>query len=94
MATPTKKLTAFLSNSGNYTHFAAGDTVIRFRTSSKLNKYTEVRKWDAGYLVVMADYETLGLTEEYIDLVSILKDLFFDVEKFINPIKEVKIRYD
>lgn len=54
----------------------------------------EVRKWDAGYLVVIADYQTLGLTEEYIDMVSILNELYFDTEKFLEPIKEVKIHYE
>ena len=42
--------------------------MIRFRTSEALKKYTEVKTWDNGYIVVMADYEKLGLTEEYIDL--------------------------
>ena len=88
------KQTAFLSSKGNYTSFIVGDKEIRFRTSSKLNKYTEVRTWDAGYLVVVADYQTLGLTEEYIDMVSILNDLYFDAQKFLAPIQEVKIRYE
>ncbi len=86
--------TAFLSNKGNYSSFAYGNKEIRFRTSSKLNRYTEVRKWDNGYLVVMADYQTLGLTEEYIDMTSILNELYFDTKKFLEPIKEVKIRYE
>lgn len=94
MADTAKTQTAFLSNKGNYTAFAFGDKEIRFRTSSKLNKYTEVRKWDNGYLVVMADYQTLGLTEEYIDMTSILNELYFDAQKFLNPIKEVQIKYD
>lgn len=42
-------------------------------------RYTEVKEWDKGYLVVMADYEGIGITEEYIDLVPILKNLY------INP---------
>lgn len=88
------KQTAFLSSKGNYTSFTVGDKEIRFRTSSRLNKYTEVRTWDAGYLVVVADYQTLGLTEEYIDMVSILNDLYFDAQKFLTPIQEVKIRYE
>ncbi|MBQ7159710.1 MAG: hypothetical protein IJS09_09885 [Treponema sp.] len=86
--------TAFLKSSGNYTYFTVGDKEIRFRTSSKLNRYTEVRKWDAGYLVVMADYQTLGITEEYIDMVSILNELYFDAHAFLAPIKEVRIKYE
>ena len=77
-----KTQTAFLTNNGNYSSFVFGDKEIRFRTSAKLNRYTEVRKWDAGYLVVMADYQTLGLTEEYIDMVSILNELYFDTKNY------------
>jgi hypothetical protein len=31
--------------------------------------------------------------EEYIDLIPVLKGLYMDPEKFLNPIKEVKIEY-
>lgn len=60
---------------------------------SSCGKYTEVKKWDSGYLVVTADYKKLGLTEEYIDLIPILKDLHFNEKEFLAPIKEVKIEY-
>ena len=94
MTDSAKFQTAFLSSSGNFSSFTFGNRQIRFRTSSKLSRYVEVRKWDAGYLVVIADYQTLGLTEEYIDMVSILNELYFDTEKFLEPIKEVKIHYE
>ena len=29
--------------------------------------------------------------EEYIDLVPILQNLYFDVDKFLNPIKSVEV---
>ena len=32
--------------------------------------------------------------EEYIDLVPILKNLYFDVDRFLAPIEGVSIRYD
>ena len=92
MTDSAKSQTAFLSS--NFSSFTFGNRQIRFRTSSKLNRYMEVRKWDAGYLVVIADYQTLGLTEEYIDMVSILNELYFDTEKFLESIKEVKIHYE
>jgi len=42
------------------TSFKYGDYNIRFRTPSILKKYTEIKEWDNGYLVVMADYEGIG----------------------------------
>ena len=41
----------------------------------------------------MADYEGLGETEEYIDLLPILKNLYINPETFLKPIKTVKIDY-
>ncbi len=54
---------AILSSKGEFTSFEYGDYCIRFRTSSKLEKYTKVLEWDNGYLVVMARYSTLGEKE-------------------------------
>jgi hypothetical protein len=53
-----------------------------------------VKKWDYGYIVVDADYDTLGEVEEYIDLVPVLKNLYFDVDQFLSPIQEMCIEYD
>ena len=85
---------AFLSSKDNFTYFSVGDTTIRFRTSDKLKKYTKVLKWDNGYLVVMADYETLGPTEEYVDITNVLNELYFKTNDFLRPIKKVEIRYE
>lgn len=52
------------------------------------------KEWDNGYIVVMADYEGLGETEEYIDLLPILKNLYINPETFLKPIKSVKIDYN
>ena len=48
---------ALLSNQGDMTSFRYGNSNIRFRTPKCLKRYTEVKEWDNGYIVVMADYE-------------------------------------
>lgn len=82
---------AILSNFGNMTSFRYGDYNIRFRTSPVLNKYTEIKEWDNEYLVVMADYEGIGIIEKYIDLVPILNNLYINPNIFLKDIKTVKI---
>ena len=84
---------ALLSNDGDMTSFRYGNSNIRFRTPKRLKRYTEVKEWDKRYIVVMADYEGLGETEEYIDLLPILKNLYINPETFLKPIKSVKIDY-
>jgi len=84
---------ATLKNDKEYTIFEFNNQVIRFATSSKLEKYTKVVEWDNGYLVVMAKYKNMDEVEEYIDLIPILQDLYYDADKFLKPIKEVKIEY-
>ena len=85
---------ALLSNDGDMTSFRYGNNNIRFRSPKCLKRYTEVKEWDNGYIVVMADYEGLGETEEYIDLLPILKNLYINPETFLKPIKLVKIDYN
>ena len=51
---------ALLSNDGDMTSFRYGNSNIRFRTPKRLKRYTEVKEWDNGYIVVMADYEGIG----------------------------------
>lgn len=82
---------AVLSNHGDMTTFKYGNYNIRFRSPIILKRYTEVKEWDNGYLVVMADYDGMGITEEYIDLVPILQNLYIDPKKFLKNIKTVKI---
>ncbi len=84
---------AILRNSEEYTIFEFNNQIIRFVTSSKLERYTQIKEWDHGYLVVMAKYRNLGEVEEYIDLIPILKNLYYDVDAFLEPIKEVRIEY-
>ena len=55
---------AILSNDENFTIFEYSKQIIRFVTSSKLERYTQVLEWDHGYLVVMAKYKNIGEVEE------------------------------
>lgn len=89
----TQKTTtlAVLSNQGNMTSFKYADYNIRFRTPSILKRYVEVKSWDNGYIVVMADYKGMGITEDYIDLTPILQNLYIDPKTFLKNIQTVKI---
>ena len=84
---------AILKSKGKYTIFQYNDDSIQFVTSSRLERYTSIIKWDHGYLVVMAKYKNIGEVEEYIDLRSILDKMCYDTDKFLEPIKMVKIDY-
>lgn len=87
--------TAVLSSAGNLTSFTFNNQTIRFKTSDKLERYTEVKEWDNGYIVVMAKYSnSLKEEEEYIDLVPILENLYFDTNEFLQPIEQVRIVYE
>ena len=83
---------ATLSNKGDMTSFTFGNYNILFRTPSRLKRYTDVKEWDNGYIVVMADYDGIGITEEYIDLIPILKNLYINPSLFLKPIQTVKIK--
>ncbi len=76
------------------TSFRYGNANIRFRTPKSLKRYVEIKEWDKGYIVVDADYEGIGLTEEYIDLEPILRNLYIDPKDFLEPIKSVKLLYN
>jgi hypothetical protein len=41
----------------------------------------------------MAKYKNLDEVEEYIDLLPILQNLYYDIDTFLNPIKEVRVEY-
>lgn len=86
---------ATLSSKGDFTIFKFGSHTIRFRTSPRLVRYTAVKEWDKGYLVVDAQYSNIPhVEEEYIDLVPILNNLYFDADQVLSSIKEVNIQYD
>ncbi len=83
---------AILSNDSNFTVFSYRDCTIRFKAPYSLERYTAVKEWDNGYLVVMAKYSHNDESEEeYIDLIPILKNLYISPQKFLKPIKEVRI---
>lgn len=83
--------TALLSNITGFTTFKYGDDLIRFAAPYSLIRYVKIKKWDDGYIVVDADYSTLGITEEYIDLREVLYDLYIDADRFLHPIRRVEI---
>ena len=86
---------AILSNDRRYTIFRYGKYVIRFKAPYSLEKYTQVKEWDHGYLVVMAKYRhNTAAEEEYIDMIPILEDLYLDADAFLKPIEKVRISYD
>ena len=80
-----------LTNDRKYTIFEFNNQRIRFITSDKLERYTKIVEWDNGYLVVMAKYKEMPEVEEYIDLIPILNMLYYDTERFLKRIKEVRI---
>ena len=83
---------AVLSHEGKYTSFSFNGTVIRFRTSPRLERYIKVDKWDNGYIEVTARYGGREM-EEYIDLLPILDNLCISRDSFLRPIKNVKVCY-
>lgn len=73
---------AILTNDGEYTIFEFNNERLRFATSKRLERYTKVIEWNHGYLVVMAKYSGLDEVEEYIDLIPILDNLYYDIDGF------------
>lgn len=85
---------AYLSNDGDMIKFQYGGRTVRFRGPYSLERFTSVKDWDNGYIVVMAKYRhNQEPEEEYIDLAPILKDLYIDASQFLEPIKKVRLGY-
>ena len=85
---------AILSSDGEMTSFTVGDRTIRFRTSRNLVRYESVTKWDDGYIECLATYGNPPVTEEdYIDLVPILENLYFDPAEFLSGVERVRVQY-
>ena len=83
---------ATLSSEPNDTVFKFGAHTIRFRAPYALERYTSVKEWDHGYMVVTTKYQhNPHDEEEYIDLVPVLEGLYFDAEKFLSPIRKVSV---
>lgn len=86
---------AILSSENEYTIFKYDKYIIRFRAPYSLERYTQVKEWKNGYLVVMAKYaHNQNDEEEYIDLIPILENLYYNAYEFLAPIKKVRIQYD
>lgn len=84
----------FLNNDNNYTIFRYKNHVICFLTPYSLERYVEVKEWDNGYLVVMTKCKHNDeLVEEYIDLLPVLDNLYFDKSEFLGSIRRVEICY-
>lgn len=83
---------AYLSHCGGFSSFRYGGDVIRFATSRRLKRYIRVKRWEDGYLEVDADYGH-GEEEDYIDLLPILNNLYYDAQSFLRPIREVEVSY-
>ena len=88
-----EKGAAILSHRGGFSSFSFGGDVIRFATPQCLKRYICVKKWDDGYIEVDADYGH-GAEEDYIDLIPILKNLYYDVKEFLRPIQKVEVKYE
>lgn len=85
---------AYLSNDNDMIQFTYKNKIIRFRDPYSLERFTSIKEWDKGYLVVMAKYRhNQEPEEEYIDMIPILNDLYIDSDIFISPIKEVRLAY-
>ena len=92
---PEENSFATLGNADGFSVFQFGPQRIRFKAPYSLERYTRVKHWDHGYLVVDAKYaHNQTDEEEYIDLVPILEALYFDTDDFLRPIKGVKIAHE
>ena len=83
---------AVLSHCGGFSSFSFGGDVIRFATPSCLRRYVRVKKWEDGYIEVDADYGH-GEEEDYIDLLPILNNLYYDAKEFLRPIRKIEVKY-
>ena len=85
---------ATLGNRDGFSIFSFGSRNIRFKAPYSLERYTSVKDWNNGYLVVMAKYRhNPQPEEEYIDLLPILNNLYINAQEFLKPIKEVAIAH-
>ena len=86
---------AVLSSFDKYTTFSYGGKTLTFRTCDGLERYTRILLWDYGYIEVMAKYrQEKEEIVEYINLDPVLEGLFMDKDRFLAPIKGVRIEYE
>ena len=86
--------TAFLSNRDGFAIFPFNNIDLKFRISDRVVKFVKIKEWDApiGYLVVDCLHDTMGVVEDYIDLLPMLDNLYIDASKFLAPIKKVEVK--
>ena len=86
--------TAFLSNRDGFAIFSFNNIDLKFRISDRVIKFVRIKEWDApiGYIVVDCLHDTMGIVEDYIDLLPMLDDLYIDAKKFLKPIKKVEVK--
>ena len=84
--------TALLGSIDDMAVFEFNDVYIRFKVSKALKSFKKILLWDNGYIEVIADYGEQGETEEYIDLIPILNNLYMEPDAFLKDIEEVKIK--
>ena len=85
---------ATLENDAGFSVFFFRNRVIRFKAPYSQERYTSVKEWDNGYLVVIAKYRHNSQPEEeYIDLLPILNGLYINGQEFLKPIKGIAIAH-
>jgi|GEM_PF-572775 len=84
--------TAYLYNEGDYTFFKVGREIVKFRTSPYLENYTEIKEYDDGYMVLMAQLSTLPVPDEdYFDIKGVFNELELDTS-VLSQVSEVIIK--
>ena len=70
--------------------FTVGGKCVRFMGPKCLRKFNSIKKWNAGYIEVMADYGD-RVEEDYIDLVPIFENLMLS-EEILKSIDRVEVK--
>lgn len=84
---------AVLSSEGRYTKFLFNGKTITFLHGKDLIRYTAVKEWTDGYLVVECIGKVKGEYEDYIDLPYILDNLYMDPKNYLSGLVGVRIEY-
>ncbi len=83
---------AVLTSSGRYTKFIYKGKTITFMHGKDLLKYLRVKEWKDGCLVVDCLGRVKGQYEDYIDMASILENLYMDPKAYLNGLQGVTIQ--
>lgn len=85
---------AVLYNKGEYTFFQIGKEIIRFLTTPYLERYTAVKEYDNGYIVVESKLKTMDKPQEdYIDMEFVFDELQLD-KGILSKINKVVIKHE